>query len=251
LIKFDMSLLRIFDLLLPVFGIILGSFVGAFHHRKISLQNKEDIIFKRSRCDICKKKLAIWELVPIMSYLLLKGRCYSCKSIIPRQYLIIEILFFIISINILFLPLNEFEAYIVLVLIGLLIIQAISDFEKKELFTLASILIALFGINLSIVTSIYSTLSFSVIGMVAGFLCLYLLNKIYYLFKKKDGIGSGDFLLFGATLAIHGIEMFGPMLLIASSITLGIGYYTSSLHKEMPLGTGLAIAGIIFLLMPF
>ena len=116
--------------------------------------------------------------------------------------------------------------------------------------SLASVFIAIIGIIQSLTFSSYSSIILSLAGFITGFMSLYLINKIYYLFKLRNGIGEGDFLLFGAILAIHGVEMFGPILLIASCITLGIGYLTRSLQGEMPLGTGLAIAGIVFLLIP-
>ena len=188
--------------------------------------------------------------MPIVSYLILRGRCWDCQARIPIQYFFIEILFLIISLNILLLPLDIVEAYMVLVVIGLLVTQAISDFLNKELFTLASVFIAIIGIIQSLTFSSYSSIILSLAGFITGFMSLYLINKIYYLFKLRNGIGEGDFLLFGAILAIHGVEMFGPILLIASCITLGIGYLTRSLQGEMPLGTGLAIAGIVFLLIP-
>ena len=137
-----------------------------------------------------------------------------------------------------------------LVLIGLLVTQAISDFLNKELFTLASIFIAILGIIQSLIFSTYSSITFSLVGLITGFMSLYVINKIYFLFKRRNGIGEGDFILFGGILSIHGVEMFGPILLIASCITLGIGYLTHSLQGEMPLGTGLAIAGTVFLLIP-
>jgi len=245
-----MSSLFISSALLPIFGIILGSFVGVIYHRKIASHTKKEIIITRSHCDTCYKKLTILELLPIVSYLILRGRCRDCQAEIPIQYFYIEILFLIISLNILLLPLHIVEAYIVLILIGLLITQALSDFLNKELFTLASVFIAIIGIIQSLTFLSYSSIILSLAGFITGFSSLYLINKIYYLFKLRNGIGEGDFLLFGAILAIHGVEMFGPILLIASCITLGIGYFTRSLQGEMPLGTGLAIAGMVFLLIP-
>tara|TARA_B100001939_G_scaffold347767_1_gene370516 strand:+ start:1373 stop:2113 length:741 start_codon:yes stop_codon:yes gene_type:complete len=245
-----MSSLFISSALLPIFGIIFGSFVGVIYHRKMASHIKKEIIKTRSHCDTCYKKLTILELLPIVSYLILRGRCRDCQARIPIQYFFIEILFLIISLNILLLPLDIVEAYMVLVVIGLLVTQAISDFLNKELFTLASVFIAIIGIIQSLTFSSYSSIILSLAGFITGFMSLYLINKIYYLFKLRNGIGEGDFLLFGAILAIHGLEMFGPILLIASCITLGIGYLTHSLQGEMPLGTGLAIAGIVFLLIP-
>ena len=245
-----MSLLFISSALLPIFGMIFGSFVGVIYHRKIASRIKKEIIITRSHCDTCYKQLKILELLPIVSYLILRGRCRDCQSEIPIQYFYIEILFLIISLNLLLLPLHIVEAYMALVLIGLLVTQAISDFLNKELFTLASIFIAILGIIQSLIFSTYSSITFSLAGLITGFMSLYVINKIYFLFKRRNGIGEGDFILFGAILAIHGVEMFGPILLIASCITLGIGYVTRSLLGEMPLGTGLAIAGMVFLLIP-
>ena len=230
---------------------MLGSFVGVIYHRKIASHTKQDIILLKSHCDNCNKNLSVWELFPVISYLFLRGHCRHCKFEIPKQYFYIEIIFLLISINILLLPLHVIEAYIVLVVITLLITQTLSDFKNKELFSYASLLIGMLGLIQSSIFSTYSSLYSSLAGMIIGFLSLFAINKIFNMVKKRDGIGKGDFFLFGSILAIHGLEMFGPILLIASCITLGIGYLTSSLQSEMPLGSGLAIAGILFLLLPF
>ena len=239
-----------FHILLPIYGIVLGSFIGVFYHRLIRGNNNRNII-SRSECDKCHQKLRIWELFPLLSFLFLKGKCHRCKEKISNEYFWIELFFLVLSCNILMLDLHIIELYLILFVIGLLVIQAISDLLNKELFTSISFFVIICGLILSTSFATYSSIYSSIVGIFSGFFALFIINKIYYFLKKRDGIGGGDFILFGAILGLHGIEMFGPVLLIASVVTLGIGYLTSSLNKEMPFGTGLAVAGIIFLLSSF
>jgi len=70
-----------------VFGLLVGSFL---HVVVLRTEKDEDFIYKPSHCPHCKKKLAWYELVPLLSYLFQGGRCRSCKRPISLQYLLVE-----------------------------------------------------------------------------------------------------------------------------------------------------------------
>ena len=85
------------------------------------------------------------------------------------------------------------------------------------------------------------------LGLAAGYISLWLINALYFLIRKKIGIGSGDFLLFSGCGAIFGIYALGPILLIGSAIALLI--YTVKKQKftqQIPLGSGIAAGAIIY-----
>ena len=67
--------------------------------------------------------------------------------------------------------------------------------------------------------------------------------------RSIDGIGSGDFLLLGGIGSVFGASAIGPILLIGSSITLCLYVVYKNKDKELPLGFGLGLAGIIYCLM--
>jgi len=75
-------------MLIFVFGSIIGSFLNVVILR---LNKKESIFKKRSYCVFCKKRLAWYELFPIFSFLIQKGKCRKCKKNISWQYILVEI----------------------------------------------------------------------------------------------------------------------------------------------------------------
>ena len=75
-------------LLIVLLGLAVGSFLNAVIYR---LDQIDTLLTERSRCPRCKKKLSWWELIPILSYLLLRGKCYGCKKPISIQYPLVEI----------------------------------------------------------------------------------------------------------------------------------------------------------------
>lgn len=91
------SQILIFQVFVFLIGLAVGSFVNCFSWR---LENKRartevryyNLLFSRSFCDQCKRQLAWWENVPVVSWLILGGRCRSCHSAIPYQYPVVEFL---------------------------------------------------------------------------------------------------------------------------------------------------------------
>jgi prepilin signal peptidase PulO-like enzyme (type II secretory pathway) len=70
-------------------GLIIGSFLGAVNYR---LKMAEDIVFERSRCPHCKKKIRWYDNVPLLSFIILAGQCRDCKKKISWEYPLIEIM---------------------------------------------------------------------------------------------------------------------------------------------------------------
>ena len=89
------------NVLNPIFLFIFGSCIGSFLNVYIFRYPKSiSIVYPRSFCPKCKKKINWYDNVPIFSYLLLGGKCRRCKKIISQQYLIVELLSIICFVNI-------------------------------------------------------------------------------------------------------------------------------------------------------
>ncbi|HZT35695.1 MAG TPA: prepilin peptidase, partial [Nitrososphaera sp.] len=71
-----------------VLGTCFGSFINLVAHRSL---NRESWIHPASHCPQCKKNIAVWDLVPIVSYMLLKGKCRNCQANIPFYYPLVEL----------------------------------------------------------------------------------------------------------------------------------------------------------------
>ncbi len=111
-----------------IFGTIIGSFLNVFALR---YNTGKSIVKGRSQCFSCGKTLEAFELIPLFSYLFLKGRCKSCKSKISQQYFIVELISGILFSTVFlkvglssFLPLYLLE-------VSLLIAISIYDFKHK------------------------------------------------------------------------------------------------------------------------
>lgn len=72
-----------------IFGLIIGSFLGAANYR---LKTAEDIVFERSHCPRCKKKIRWYDNIPLLSFIVLHGKCRDCKKYISWEYPLIELM---------------------------------------------------------------------------------------------------------------------------------------------------------------
>ena len=109
------------DIIYPflwAFGLCLGSFAGMSisRYQRIYSGEKINIVSPSSHCPRCKKSLKPMMLIPIFSYIYLKGKCYFCKKEINKSYLITELIFLTVTLMLIF-----FETSILNILVLLLI----------------------------------------------------------------------------------------------------------------------------------
>ena len=204
------------------------------------------IVSPPSFCPQCKKTLNPLMLIPIFSYIFLKGRCWYCKSPIKSSYLFYEILMGIFSV-VFFVTFEvswiSILKYIVCILI---IMQILLDYRFLLLSTNISILIILLGLGLAYLDIKISILE-SFIGLCLGYTSLWLINFIFKVIKSKDGIGDGDFIFLAALCSVLGYKLIGPIVLGASAVTLLIYFLTSKEKRFLPFGTGMGLAAIFII----
>ena len=229
-------------------GAIFGSFIYSFINRQSPELEPANIsiIGPPSFCPQCKKTLKPIMLIPIFSYIFLKGKCWYCKSAIKSSYIFYEILIGIFSLA--FFATFEVSwisilKYIVCLLI---IMQILLDYRFLLLSTNVSILIILLGLGLAYLDIKVSVIE-SFIGICLGYISLWLINFIFKTFKSKDGIGSGDFIFLAALCSLMGYKLIGPIVLGASLISLLI-YLISNKEKQLlPFGTGMGITTLFLI----
>ncbi len=175
-------------ILITILGACVGSFLGVIIDNKFQIPK----LNKRSSCQNCKKTLAWLCMIPILSFLFLKGKCKHCQTQIPLRLLIIEILaaslfFFVISWQ-LWLPVT----IVFLLLVCLNLLMAVFDHQNLCLKDSYLILNAGLCLVLSILSSIPLQTAFQ--GAICGFGIFYLL----YLISQKKGVGIGDAYILGA-----------------------------------------------------
>ena len=174
-------------LLFFIYGIVFGSF---FNVVGLRVPKKQSIVSPPSHCTSCKRKLGVLDLIPVFSYLLLKGKCRGCGSKISPVYPFMEFVtggLFALSFYMLGFSV---ELIVALLFVSLLVIITVSDIAymiipNKVLLPFA---VVLFGLRLVIPLERWWD---SILGAVVGFLILYLIAVV-----SKGGMGGGDIKLF-------------------------------------------------------
>jgi leader peptidase (prepilin peptidase)/N-methyltransferase len=225
------------------FGLIFGSFIAT-----VALRWPEgrSALTGRSECDACGKALAPHELVPVLSYVVLRGRCAGCGSAIRPSHLAIELLGLGIGVAAgMAAPGQEGVAGAgfgwMLLLLGAL------DLTALWLPNPLTAALAVSGLGIGLL-GIGPPIESRVIGGLAGFAALWLAAAGYKALRGRIGLGGGDPKLFGAIGLWLGWEML-PLVLLAAcliglSAVLGLrmGGRKVSGTDRLPLGAMLAVA---------
>ena len=207
----------------------------------------------RSRCPSCSHAIAWYENVPVVSYLFLRGRCSACKAPISPRYPLVEVLtaalFFWCGAQWGLSATSAAWCAFCAALVALAFIDWDTTLLPDDI-----TLPLLWGGLLAAAFQLTSVPLFSsVLGAAAGYLSLW---SVYWAFKLatgKEGMGYGDFKLFGALGAWFGWEALVPVILVASVIgaIVGIGMkFASSLREGgyVPFGPFLVGAGLTAML---
>ena len=235
-------------------GTVFGSFFSLAVYR---IPRKENIVYVQSHCTTCNHKLYFWDLIPILSYLFLRGRCRYCHDKIRCRYILLEIfsgLVFVLVANSMhihiFSSIMDFMMLfcVYLWIAGVFIVGGI-DKEKyliPDVLCLYLCLISCFHLIL------LGLIKCSVIDNMVGFLAipavLALINLVYRMDQtKEEPIGWGDIKYF----SVIGLFMgFGAQLLVfpLSLFIAGIGKVVHK-YQKIPWGFYLSIASVVVLIV--
>jgi leader peptidase (prepilin peptidase) / N-methyltransferase len=259
--------------LFGVLGLLVGSFLNVVIHRLPKMMELEwaancaelagtevpesapfDLSRPRSRCPHCQHQIRWYENVPVVSYLVLRGRCSSCKTPISIRYPVIEIitgLFFVAMAHMYGLtPTGMVWA----VLACLLIAQFWIDFDTQLLPDDLNYLILWLGLIASAMGWTTVALPSSVWGAVFGYLSLWSVYQLHHRLTGKQGMGHGDFKLLAGLGAWFGAEYLVALILLSSvvgSILGGVLLLVGRLSNKdipIPFGPFLAGAGMVAML---
>lgn len=239
------------DIIYPflcAFGVCLGSFAGMAidRYHRIYLGEKITIVAPSSHCPHCKEALKPFMLIPILSYLYLKGKCHFCKKEISKNYFITELIFLAVTLVLMLQMLPILNILLLLVIFCLLYILLVTDF-KDFILPLELNLALLFFSLCSALNNIYTNITHALIGALLGYTVLFIINFIYKKLKSIDGIGYGDFILLAALSSLYGVYAVPFILLFGSLFSIGIYFVREKNEaKHIPFGTGL-ILGTFFI----
>ena len=200
-----------------VVGLCLGSFFNVVILRSLS---NESIVFPASKCPKCNHKLYFWHNIPVLSYILLGGKCYFCKEKISIQYPLVELLTMLLF-GISFVKFGiDIKTVFVLFWLSCLIIMTATDLKAKLVDCNIAIAMAISGVIYNFVTGGVEALVSSLIGLVVGAIILELIARSGYLVAGERAMGEADTYVAAAIGAIVGKEILFVLAyaLIASMI---------------------------------
>lgn len=228
-----------------ILGAIWGSFVAALCNR---WPKGESIIAGRSACDGCGKTIAAYDLVPIVSYLALRGRCRHCGQPIGAQITGVEIASASTGlISVLILP--PAQALAASLFGWLLLPLAILDHRHYWLPDRLILLLGAAGLIAGPMLKPELAWTDRAVGAAAGFLTLEAIRLLYKRHRERDGMGVGDPKLFAAIGIWVGWQNLPLVLLLAAMIGLSCAVArrlsTTEQDAVLPLGTYLAVASLL------
>ena len=231
-------------ILLFIFGSIMGSFLNVL---AVRLSNNESILWPSSHCHNCQHKLKWYELIPIISYIIQKGKSKCCKTRIPISYLVVELVtavLYMVSYHSFGLTL---EFVVSLVFISCLIVVIVSDIEYMiildEIIAGGSILIILLEL-------IFFGLDYTVVKIISGILAfctMFVIKLIGDKIFKKESMGGGDIKLMFLFGIVIGYALSICDIFLATFIAFPVAIYVLFSRKDnlIPFGPFLAMAAIL------
>jgi leader peptidase (prepilin peptidase)/N-methyltransferase len=254
-----------------VFGLMVGSFLNVVIHRLPKmmeqdwlrqceeLQNPDtplteetgtqyNLIVPRSACPNCGHRITALENIPVVSYLLLRGKCSGCKTPISIRYPLIETITGILAGIIAWKFGVSGMTVAALVFTFALIALTFIDFDTQLLPDDITLPVLWLGLLINIGGG-FTDLQSAVIGAIVGYLALWSIYWVFKLVTGKEGMGYGDFKLLAAIGAWFGWQLLPAVILLSSVAGSIIGIGLMILAKRgrevpIPFGPFLALGGI-------
>jgi len=234
----------IVNLLIFIIGSIVGSFLNVCIHR---LPKKESVVTPRSHCPHCKKNIAWYDNIPLLSYALLRGKCRFCKGKISFRYFLVELITAALFLA-LFLSFGfsiKFFAYSMLA--AGLIIATFVDFEIQEIPDEVTLWGIVLGLIISFVFLRWRGLVDSGLGVLIGGVGIYLMGFLGELVFKKEAMGGGDVKLLAMIGAFLGwkLALFTFFAAPLFGAIVGVILKIKDGRETIPYGPYLSLAAVV------
>ena len=254
----------ILSIVTVVFSLLIGSFLNVVIvrlPRQIHWQWEKDeqgaapppgIAWPPSHCPSCGHALSWWENLPLLSYLLLRGRCRACGTGISLRYPLVEALTALLSLVVVVTMGPQWLTIAALMLTWALIALAFIDLEHFLLPDRITLPLLAAGLLVNAIGGFTDPLS-AVIGAVSGYGLLWAVYHAYRALTGREGFGYGDFKLLGALGAFLGWQLLPLIILLSAGVgaIIGIALILLRRHQRsepLPFGPFLAGAGWLALL---
>jgi len=248
-------------------GLLIGSFLNVVIlrlPRRLEWQWKRDslemlgepevydppppgIVVERSHCPHCKHQLSWWENIPVLSWLMLRGRCRNCKAPISIQYPLVELLTMLLVLCCVWQFGFGWKGFGAIVFTCFLL--ALSGIDLRTQLLPDSLTLPLLWLGLvASVDNLFINSKHALVGAIIGYLSLW---SVWWVFKQltgKEGMGHGDFKLLAAMGAWFGLKGILPTILLSSLVGAIIGsIWLAAKGRDratpIPFGPYLAVAG--------
>lgn len=252
-----------------VLGLLVGSFLNVVIHRLPIILQRDwraqareilelpaeepqehfSLVAPRSRCPQCGGAIHAWQNIPVVSFLLLRGRCAACRTRISIRYPAIELLSGVLAALVAWQFGVSLAAIGALLFVWSLIALAFIDLDHQLLPDDITLPLLWLGLLFSL-GNVFVTPAQAIVGAIAGYLSLWLVFQSFKLLTGKEGMGFGDFKLFAALGAWLGWQQLPLVILLASAAGAVLGGLAIALQgrdraQPIPFGPFLAIAGLI------
>ena len=263
-----------------IFGLLVGSFLNVVIYRlpimlerqwrdeaaqataaePTTVTERFNLVVPRSACPVCKAPITALQNIPVLSYLVLKGRCAGCGTRISARYPAIEALSGVLSAAVAWKFGFGWPALEGLVFTWFLIALTFIDVDHQLLPDDLTLPLLWLGLALSLTVPLVGGPApipqdprSAIIGAMAGYLSLWSVYHLFKLLTGQEGMGYGDFKLFAAFGAWLGWKMLFPIILIAAAVGAVIGLvmimvYGRDRRSHIPFGPFLAAAGWLMLM---
>jgi leader peptidase (prepilin peptidase)/N-methyltransferase len=211
------------------------------------------IVVEASHCPHCGHKLAPWENVPLLSYVLLRGRCRKCKAAISPQYPAVEL-----ATGLLFLGCALHFGYGAQAGLGMILsafLVALTGIDLRTTLLPDQLTLPLLWLGLlASVTNVFTDPRSAIVGAASAYAFLWIVYWTFKLATGKEGMGYGDFKLFAALGAWFGPHALLPIMLLSSVVGAIVGSAWLALRGRdratpIPFGPYLAMAGVLQLFL--
>ena len=236
-------------ILIFILGLIVGSFSNVCIYR---IPRNESVIYPASHCPKCRTKIKPVDNIPLLSYILLKGRCRNCGSKISIQYPVVEFLTGLIYLIIYLIYGLSIQSLVYIILSSALIIIAFIDLQKQLIPDVISLPGIVVGLILSFIVPYISFIN-SALGALVGGGIILIIAWVGSIIFKKEAMGGGDIKLAAMIGAFLGwrytiISLFWGFFLGALTGIILIMTKIKKREDAIPFGPFIALGSIITLL---
>ena len=210
-----------------------------------------NLILPHSHCPKCETVIKPWQNIPIVSYLLLRGKCGNCGTPISKRYPLVELATGILTAIVVWQLGFTWQALAGVFFTWALVALTGIDFDKQLLPDSITLPLLWAGLLINI-WGVFAPLQDAVIGAIAGYLALWSVFHVFKLVTGKEGMGAGDFKILAAIGAWFGWQVLPLVILLSAAVGALVGILwtlISGRDKNLPIAFGPYLAGAAWIAM--